>query len=33
MLKNVVDAQNAKLEKKLRMVELQLKKQRVDPNE
>lgn len=30
MLKNAVDAKNAKLEKKLRMVELQLKKQRVD---
>ena len=30
MLKNAVEAKNAKLEKKLRMVELQLKKQRVD---
>lgn len=30
MLKNAVDAKNAKLEKKLRMVELQLKKQRID---
>jgi len=30
MLKNAVEAKNAKLEKKLRMVELQLKKQRID---
>ena len=30
MLKNAVEAKNAKLEKKLRMVELQLKTQRVD---
>jgi hypothetical protein len=30
MLKNAVDAKTAKLEKKLRMVELQLKKQRID---
>ena len=30
MLKNAVEAKNAILEKKLRMVELQLKKQRVD---
>jgi hypothetical protein len=30
MLKNAVEAKNAKLEKKLRMVELQLKKERVD---
>ena len=30
MLKNAVDAKNAKADKKLRMIELQLKKQRVD---
>jgi lysine/ornithine N-monooxygenase len=30
MLKNAVEAKNAKADKKLRMIELQLKKQRVD---
>ena len=30
MLKNAVDAKNAKADKKLRMIDLQLKKQRVD---
>jgi hypothetical protein len=30
MLKNAVESKNAKADKKLRMIELQLKKQRVD---
>jgi len=30
MLKNAIDAKNAKLDKKLKMIELQLKKQQID---
>ena len=30
MMKNAIEAKNAKADKKLRMIELQLKKQRVD---
>ena len=30
MLKNAIDAKNAKIDKKLRIVDLQLKKQKID---
>ena len=30
MLKNAIDAKSAKLDKKLKMIELQLKKQQID---
>ena len=33
MMKNAIDARSAKVDKKLRMVELQIKKQRVDQQE
>ena len=33
MMRNAIDAKNAKADKKLRMIELQLKKQRVDQQE
>ena len=33
MMKNAIDARAAKIDKKLRMVELQIKKQRVDQQE